>query len=237
MFGGSAVAEPLALERGQLAARGGVSVVATSRTSLGTTVHDTTPVGRAGGAFGITPWLTAGASYAFELDAPGHAGVLTVFGAASVIHRARLVVGIGLETALDLAAAGDGVIAAGAAVRYRLTPAVSLFTGTPWLPGPLGHQLRVGVGPQRYAVLDLPAGVEVALGSRVLAYAVTGLASIVLSNPGREHRVTTLVQRNPFDVGVWFRLDCRLSLNAFLGSPDLRALDRVEGGVAVRYLR
>ncbi|CAN5872297.1 hypothetical protein BH11MYX3_BH11MYX3_10960 [soil metagenome] len=237
MFTGTAAAEPLTLSRGQLAVRGDVSIVATSRSSLGTTVHDTTPVMRAGGGFGILPWVTAGASYAFELDDPGRAGLLTVFGAAALVQGGRLSIGVGLETTLDLGSVGDGVVAAGGAVRYQLTPAVAVFTGSPWLPGPLGHQLQLGLGPTRYAVLDLPVGVEVAFTPRVIAHAGTGLASIVLSDPGLEDRVTTLVRRNPIDAGVWVHLDGGVSLIATLSSPDLRDHDYIEVGVGARYLR
>ncbi len=237
MFAGTAAAEPLTLSRGQLAVRGDLSLVATSRSSLGTTVHDTSPVARAGGGVGITRWLTAGASYAFELDDAGRAGLLTVYGAASVVDCGRLAIGVGLETTLELGSIGDGVVAAGAAVRYQLTDAVALFTGSPWHPGPLGHQLELGVGPTGYAVLDLPVGLEVALGSRVLAHAATGVMSIVLSDPGLEDRVTTLVRRNPVDAGVRVAIDPRLSLIGWFGSPDLRAADHVEVGVGARYLR
>ncbi len=238
MFAASAAAaEPLTLSRDQLAVSADASLVATSRTSFGTTVHDTTPVARVGGGFGITRWLTAGASYAFELDDPGRAGLVTLFGAASMVRCGRLAVGVGLETTLDLGSLGDGVVAAGAAVRYQLTDQVAVFTGAPWLPGPLGHQLQLGVGPQHYVVLDLPAGIEVQIGPRVLAYAATGLVSIVLSDPGLEDRVTTPLRSNPVDAGIWVHLDTQLSLIASFSSPDLRPHDYLELGLGVRYLR
>lgn len=243
LVAGTAAAEPRELERpltldgGQWAARGSLGIAWTARSSLGTTVRSTDPIGRTGGAFGVARWLTVGAEYAFVVDAPGTAGLLTVSASSELYACGRLAIGVSLAASFDLDAAGDGELVAGAAARYRITPVVAVFTGSPWLPGPLGRQLAASLGPERSAAFELPVGVALQLGPRVLAHASTGLATIILTDPGRERRVSWFTRRTPVTAGVWFALDRRLSLAGTFTTPDLQERDHVEVALSVRYLR
>ncbi len=244
---GTAVAEPRELDRsvdqsltldpGQWAGRGSFGIAWTARSSLGTTVRSTDPIGRLGAAFGVARWLTVGAEYAFVVDAPGTAGLLTVSGSSELYACGRLAIAVSLAASFDLDSTGDGDLAAGIAVRYRISPRLAVFTGAPWVPGPFGRQLAASFGPERSAALELPVGLEVQLAPRLLAYASTGITTIILTDPGRERRGSWVLRRTPVSAGVWLSVDRRLSLAGTFATPDLQDRDHVEIALSVRYLR
>ena len=82
--------------------------------------------------------------------------VLAVFGTVSFIDCGRWQAAMSLRGSLDLDSEHRRDLEVGLAARYRLRHDVSLITGTPWTPGPLGSQLRLEANDR--SAIRLPIG-------------------------------------------------------------------------------
>ena len=153
--GGPIIDRALTLGKSGYGLYGDFDVLRVSVTGGGVTVTSTAEGLHFGGGYGITDKVTIGAEYAFSLNSFEIKGPLTLYGAMSLMHTDKLDIGASANLVIDLDATSTDAMGmvtsstsetlqAGVAVRYKLTPQVALYTGTPIAPGPLGQQLSIG---------------------------------------------------------------------------------------------
>ena len=232
----TAVAEPPELDRpltlppGQLGAILGFDLNRTSTTALGSTVSTTTAGPSVLVAYGIAPYVSAGAGYSIPLvNRLGSRGTLSLFAAASLYECGKWQVAMSLRGSLDLDSEHRRDLELGAAARYRLGPRSSVFTGAPWSPGPHGDQLHLEA--EGRSVIRVPIGLQLQLDERVALDLTTAIARLALPSGAS----ATVFEETPFAVGVWIALPHELSTRLAVGTSDLGERDDVKASFVLRY--
>jgi len=232
----TAVAEPRELDRpltlapGQLGAVAAFDLTRTSTSALGSTVNTTSAEPSVLVAYGIVPYVSAGAGYSIPVvNRLGSRGTLSLFAAASFYECGKWQVAMSLRGSLDLDSEHRRDLELGLAARYRLRPDVSVFTGSPWSPGPHGSQLRLEANDR--SVIRLPIGLQVQLNDPVAFDVTTSIARLALPSGAS----ATVFEETPLAVGVWIALPYKLSMRLAVGTSDLGERDDVRASLAVRY--
>ena len=222
------IERPYALPGDTLSLYGDFDVVHFSVGSGANMIAGTGEALHLGGAYGITTKITTGLDYAFPFagDSVGKQGrgPLVGFGEYDVFHDAALSVTASADFTADFSATdamANPTVAttlhAGAAVRYRLSPTLCVFTGAPSGPGLVGQQLSVRLESNGPITFTLPVGAGMQVTPRAFAFASTTLAAIAIahspfadsSNPNTTKRAVFVGGDNlgiPLTLGGWFAL-------------------------------
>ncbi len=221
---------PLVLAPGQLGATLGSKLVRTSTTAIGSTVHSTDADVTLLVGYGLRQFVAAGASYSIPVvNRLGSRGTVAVFGTVSFVDCGRWQVAMSLRGSLDLDSDHRRDLELGLAARYRLRHDVSLVTGTPWSPGPLGNQLRIEANDR--SAFRLPLGLQMQFGERVAVDLTTSLARLALPSGSS----ATVFEETPITAGAWITLPYKLSVRLVIGTTDLGVRDDVEANLLIRY--
>ena len=121
-------------------------------------------------------------------------GLLTFHGAYTVFHRDKLdIVAAGALT-FNLDGSTKVGLGVGGWLRYRITPMVSVFTGSNGIPTALGdlteyfqappirYQLSIGLNQQQPITFAFPVGVGIQATPNVYAFFATEVANIWFAN-------------------------------------------------------
>lgn len=219
---------------GRLELRGDLAAETSRLSSLGSTASKTIEVARVAGGYALDDRFEVGGAYQLAVHDFEPGGIASAYGTWHALHTARLDVGASLASSVNLDAdrIGDGrprvALGIGAGVFYRITPCVSVFTGTPWGPAPLGQQIQIALGGGGFSTFDLPVGAAVTAFYRVDAYAMTTVMSVLLSAPRNDKRFAVLgksVARGglgvPLRLGARYGVTDRLKIGFELQIRDL----------------
>lgn len=234
----SVIDRPLTVLKGKLGVRADLLIAHASITILGTTASSTAEGLGVGAAYGISDKFEVGGSYSFTLNEFEIKGPLTLFGAFSLVHSAKLDIGASADVVIDLAPdTATETIHAGLAVRYKIAPKFAVFTGTPWAPGPLGQHLSIGLNDGARKSFSLPIGFGMQATPELFAYLSTNLLDITLSDvPDGADRVTSIADYTPLTLGGFFAINKNIDAAASLSFFDLQnAGDFWAISLGVRY--
>jgi len=218
----SVIDRPLTVLKGKLGAEADLLIAHVSITILGMTASATSEGLGVGAAYGVSDKLEVGGSYAFALHEFEIKGPLTLFGAFSLMHSAKLDVGASADIVIRLGDTTTETIEAGLGVRYKVTPKVALFTGSPWAPGPLGQHLKIGLQSGAAKTFDIPVGVGLQATPELFAYVETNVATILLSDPGMGKRVTSIADFTPLTIGAWFNVNKNIDVGGSFNFLDVQ---------------
>lgn len=232
----SVIARPLTLNKGKLGAQADLLIVHVAGITVGTVTSDssTSELLAVGAGYGISDKLTVGGVYAFALNEFEIKGTLTAYGAFSLMHSDKLDIGASADIALNFAnqtfnTAGEAetsttaTIHAGAAVRYKITPKMAVFTGMPWTPGPLGQHLTIGLSDGNDAkTFSLPVGFGLQATPELFAYLNTTLFQLLLSDPGMGDRFSSIADETPLTLGAFYSVNKNIDAAVSFGFPDLQ---------------
>jgi hypothetical protein len=218
--------EPLALPTGMLAFTGGFIVDHYQQNApppLMGTVKYTAEALAIGAGYGITDQVSVGGVYALPINdnsgAFPNAGALDLWGAYSPLHNAKMTLAVGGDLELAFANNTNLIINLGATFRYNLTQKVALFTGTPFMPSPVGQQLSIGATNNLPITLTLPIGVQVQPIPALFLYADTDLASFQFSSPSGSNFI--FADFIPIEVGGLYRVATGWDVGGKLSFADL----------------
>lgn len=208
-----------------------------------------------GASYGIDPKTEVGLDYSLGLHPGDVKGALTLHGAYRAIDKPRydlavagafIVHPIGYTDPVSNASSTTTYVAlqAGAWFRYRITPAITAFTGLPALPHPdvslsrsgfafppMPYQFTLGLNNSGAIALGLPAGVGFQATPTIYAFAATNLANIKLSHSSNAFIFSDFI---PLTIGGFYSLN-KLDLGATF-SDDLRqAADYLSFSIVARY--
>jgi hypothetical protein len=253
----SAIDRPLTVLKGKLGASADLVIYHVSPPPILGVEQDssTNELLAVGAGYGITDKLEVGGSYMFSLNEFEIKGILTAYGAFALMHSDKLDIGASADIALNLAnedAMGDSQVQAelhaGAAVRYKITPKMAVFTGTPsrilnqvgLLPaasGPLGQHLTIGISDGTSSSFSLPVGFGFQATPQLFAYVNTNLLNITLSDvPDGADRVSSIADYTPLALGALFSINKNIDAAASIGFYDLQnAGDILTFGIGARY--
>jgi len=230
----SVIDRPMTVLKGKLGAMADLYIAHISVTILNMTSSDTAEGLVVGAEYGISDKLAVGGSYAFALNEFEIKGTLTGFAAFQLVHSDKLDIGASADIALNLNAAdpesttGDttvgATIHAGLGVRYKITPKMAVFTGTPWAPGVLGQHLSIGLTPDGNDAksFSLPVGFGIQATPELFAYLNTNLVSILLSDPGSGDRVSSIADVTPLTLGAFYAVNKNIDAAVSFGFVDLQ---------------
>ena len=227
----AAAAGPLVLDAGQPGGTAGLELTRRSSTAQDSTVYTTEVDASVLGAYGLTPWLAAGARYTLPVYELSGAGEGAVFAAVPLAAHGRWEVAASLLVSVDLDADHRTAVEVGLAARYHWTDEVALFTGTPWSPGPTGKQMQIEFGDAAYRALELPVGIEVTASCRVTLDLATTLWRRVFSGAGGS---SSFVRETPVTAGAWIAITPLVSVRIAVGTTDLQERDDFAIGALVR---
>ena len=154
------------------------------------------------GAYGITDQLSAGLDYALSLGlADGDfeaAGPLTLWGGYQIKHDIKMSLAATAAFSVDLDETDNMGIGLGLGFRYAVASKIAVFTGSPYGPGAVGGSgfgggpfsslfgggghLSISLADNGPILFDLPVGAMFQATPQLNIHAMTGLASIALSN-------------------------------------------------------
>lgn len=228
------IERPLTLRKGKLGALADLYIFhATPEPILGMTQDSVTSEGLAVGAgYGILDKLEAGGSYAFALNEFEIKGIFTAYGAYALVRGAKLDIGVSADLAIDLSKSdAKEAIHAGAAVRYRITPKMAVFTGTPnkigtldsagpSVGGPLGQHLTLRLNDGDISSFSIPVGFGFQAIPELFAYVNTNLVTFRLSNvPDGQKSVLSIADVSPLSLGALYsvnkNIDAAVSFSFF----------------------
>lgn len=225
----SVIERPLTLLKGKLGAAADLYIARFSPPPiLGMAQDSVTSEGlQVGAGYGITDKLEVGGSYGFALNEFEIKGTLDVYGAFSLVHSAKLDIGASADLAINLAGEdATETINAGVAVRYKITPKMAVYTGSPIAPGPLGQQLTLGLNDGAAKTFSLPVGFGIQATPELFAHLDTGLLSITLSDvPDGADRVATIIDATPLSVGAIYAVNKNIDAALNFGFPDVQNAD------------
>ncbi len=249
---------PFSLREGGMAAYGSIDIVHLASEMTEASQYQM----RVAGAYGISKDLSVGAEYGFPFAGDGTdkttgRGPLHLYGLFSLTQDDSLTVAVVAAFQANLAGAFDAMsgdpvttkaFSAGFDVRYKVTPDVAVFSGSPFgpaVPGTLAGLQIAGLparGTQQHfsmsledngpVLFDVPVGVGFQATPELFAYLDTVLASIAISeSPYRELSGQTKTTvffggddlKYPLHLGAFYALD----KNIDLGGALLTNLDAV----------
>ena len=240
----SVIDRPLTVMKGKLGAEVDLAIARASITILGMTESSTSQGLRLGAAYGVTDKIHVGAQYAFTLNEFEIKGPLTAYGAIQLAHSDKLDVAAGVDLVVDLGATdamGESTteltLEAGLGVRYKVTPKIAVFTGSPFAPGPSGQHLKIGFAEGAAKTFDIPAGAGMQVTPELFAYLSTNFATILLSEvPMGGKRVMSIADVTPLSLGGWFNVNKNIDVTASLNLYDLQnAGDILSVFIGARY--
>jgi hypothetical protein len=249
-LGGAPIIDrPLTLNAGKVGIYGDLDIDHVSvSVTVGTMTESSSNTGlllHFGGGYGINNDLTVGAEYAFSLANPTSGdGPISLYGSYSLYNKDKLSIGMTGTLVFDIASTTDAMtmmsstsvdvaLEIGAAVRYKLTPSLALFTGSPIAPGILGNQLSIGFNNSGPIELAIPIGIAWQATPQIYAWADTELINIGISNSS-----TTLLFKDyiPLELGAFYTVGKNLDVGADLDFGDLKnGVDVLVFGIAARY--
>ena len=257
----SVIDRPLTVLKGKLGASADILIAHTSVTILGMTSSSTNEALSIGAGYGITDKLEVGGAYAFTLNEFEIKGVLTAYGAFQLMHSDKLDIAASADISLNLNQAdpasttGETKVGAtvhlGAAVRYKITPKMAVFTGLPWAPGPYGlgsslydlglpraPQLAIGLSDGAdQKIFSLPVGFGMQVTPELFAYLNTNLFNLLLSKPpAMGDRFSSIADATPLTLGAFYAVNKNIDAAVSFGFPDLQnAGDLYVISVGARY--
>nr|HEX4315069.1 hypothetical protein [Kofleriaceae bacterium] len=194
--------------------------------------------------YGVNDKLEVGGGYAFNLKDFDATGTLYGHGAYLVSHTDKMDIGVAAALSFDLHSSGDVDLAAGAWIRYRLAPKLTLFTGQPAmipdLPvggfggfiGPTGYQFTANLNNGNAVELGIPVGVGYQATPNVWVYGQTLLANLVLNGGGDNAFIFS--DFIPITLGAWYSMD-KLDVGASFGDDLKNAGDFYAITLNARY--
>lgn len=218
----SVIDRPLTVLKGKIGAEADFFIAHASITILGVTASATSEGLGVGAGYGVSDKLEVGGSYAFALHDFEIKGPLTLYGAFQLAHSDKLDVAAGADIVIRLGDTTTETIEAGLGVRYKVTPKIALFTGSPFAPGPVGQHLKIGLQSGAAKTFDIPVGVGLQATPELFAYLSTNIATILLSDPGSGKRVTSIADFTPLTVGGWFNVNKNIDVGANISFLDVQ---------------
>ena len=229
----SVIDRPLTVMKGKLGVGVDLAIAHISISILGTTSSSTSEGLLLSGAYGVTDKIEVGASYGFSLHEFEIKGTLTPFAAISLVHSDKLDVAAGLDIAVDLnspdpsSTTGETTttetLEAGLGVRYKITPKIAAFTGSPFPGGPVGQHLKIGFQEGASKTFDIPVGFGMQATPELFAYLTTNVATILLSDvPMGGKRVQSIADATPLSLGGWFNVNKNIDAVATLSFFDVQ---------------
>jgi hypothetical protein len=221
----SIIDRQLVLQKGKLAFQADVGI-ARAQFSVGSVSSDAeTSAGlQIGAGYGVTEKITVGGTYGFTLSDFEIKGPLTLYGNYNLTDNGKLAVAAGADLEADLngfddmgESAVDLTIHAGLALRYKITPKFAVFSGNPYVPGPSGQHLSLGLTGNG-STFSVPVGVSFQATPELYTYLNTTLATFLLSDAGGGSRVATVDDTLPFTVGGWFNVNKNIDAGASFAS-------------------
>jgi hypothetical protein len=247
---------PFSLAEGGIAAYGSIDVL---HAAFGMMDYQQYQMHLAG-AYGISKDLSVGAEYGFAIAGDGTdkttgRGPFHLYGLFSLTQDESLTVAVVAAFQANLAGGFDlmtgdptttKAFSVGFDVRYKLTPDIALYSGSPFgpaVPGNLASLTIAGVpshnSQQHFSMsledkgailFDVPIGVGFQATPELFAYLDTVLASFAISNsPYKEMSGKTKSAvffagddlKYPLHLGAWYALDKNIDLGgAFLTNLD-----------------
>jgi hypothetical protein len=242
---------PFSLHEGAIAAYGSIDIAHTVLGMMDLSQY----LMRLGGAYGISKDLSVGAEYGFALAGDGTdkttgRGPFQLYGLYSLTQDDSLTVAAYAAFTANLAGAFDAMsgdptttkaLSAGFDIRYKLTPDIAMFSGSPFgpaLPGNLAGLAIAGVsarGTQQHFTMsledkgpilfDVPIGVGFQATPELFAYLDTVLATFAISNSpyheadGREKTAVFFGGDDlelPLHVGAFYAVDKNIDVGGAL---------------------
>ena len=184
----SAIDRPYLRGKGSITAGADFSLVRISITDpmSGISVDATLDAFTLNGTYGITDQISAGALYSISFGLGDGdfevVGPLTLWGGYQILHKSNLSVAATAAYSVNLDNTDDMDIVAGLGAKYLLTPKMSLFTGAPFGPGPVGNHLNISLADDGPITFDVPVGFGFQATPQLYAFATTQLATLSISN-------------------------------------------------------
>lgn len=242
---------PFSLREGGMAAYGSIDVVHAASGMVKASQYQM----RVAGAYGISKDLSVGAEYGFPFAGDGTEetvgrGPFHLYGLFSLTQDESLTVAVVAAFQANLAGgfdlmSGDPVttkaFSAGFDVRYKVTPDLAVFSGSPFgpaVPGTLASLQIAGLpsrGTQQHfsmsledkgpVLFDVPIGVGFQATPELFAYVDTILASIAISeSPYRELSGQTKTTvffggdelKYPLHLGAYYAMDKNIDIGGAL---------------------
>jgi hypothetical protein len=200
-------------------------------------------------AYGITDQINVGLLYAVTLGlGDGDAefvGPLSLWGGYQIKHDVKMSVAATGAFAVDLDNTDNMGIGLGLGFRYMVTPKIGVFTGGPYGPGPVGGggfgggplgglfgpggHLNISLADNGPITFDIPVGAMFQATPQLAIHAMTGLASIALSNSpytddmGEEKSAIIFgADYIPLSIGGLFAVNEMIDVVANFNLPDLK---------------
>lgn len=189
-------------------------------TGMTTTSSDTAIGLAAGGHYGVTDKIMAGATYALQLSEFEAKGPLTIYGAYQIAHDGKLSLAATANFTYDIAGETMG-INAGLGLRYNVAPKVAVFTGSPFGPGPVGQHLTISLEDMGPITFDVLGGVGFQATPELFAYFATNLAHINISNSANAFFGADFI---PVKLGGLYALNDKIDVTASFDLPDVKEI-------------
>lgn len=210
--------------------------------TMGATTTVTTAALGVGAGYGVIDKLTIGGEWSLPITDGNNAfpdvGDLKFYGGYSLLHDAKMALGVGAEldiTGIGAKATGEA-IGLGATFRYNFTPTLCAFTGNPIAPGPIGEQLAIGLNSGAPITFALPVGVGWQAMPKLFTWAETTLVTFGIShNPGG----TTVIfaDDTPLELGALYRATHDIDVGGFI-FDDFNVADKSFAlGVLARWYK
>lgn len=242
---------PFSLREGGMAAYGSIDIVHAAAGMIEASQYQM----RVAGAYGISKDLSVGAEYGFPFAGDGTdettgKGPFHLYGLYSLTQDDSLTVAVVAAFQANLAGAFDAMsgdpvttkaLSAGFDVRYKVTPDIAVFSGSPFgpaVPGTLASLQIAGLpsrGTQQHfsmsledkgpVLFDVPIGVGFQATPELFAYVDTILASIAISeSPYRELSGQTKTTvffggddlKYPLHLGAYYAMDKNIDIGGAL---------------------
>ncbi len=218
---------PTTLDASMVELRAALSVFGFSDTGSSS---DTFSLAGVGASFGISNQVEIGGDYAFQMSpSTDAAGELAGHIQFRLAHGGPLSASLGASVLYSHSA--DGIIVTGGLnVRYRLSPAVSLYTMTSGVPvcggclkvlGPVTGQFVFAIPNHgdTEAFVNLPVGLGIQAAPQLYLYGETSLATFELS-PSTDS-ISTFSDYVGVNVGGWFTASKQFEIGASV-ADDLK---------------
>lgn len=216
---GAIADRPWNLNGGMLEVHGSMPIFAASSGGGGSS--DTLVLAGGGLSVGVSDQLEVGGDYAFELSPSSDAaGVFAGHAMLRLVHDSQLDIALGGAAFYSHAADGFA-IAAGAAIRYRLSRQLSIYTGTGGVPicgtclqilGPVTGQALFLVPNSGDAeiLLNVPVGLGFQASPNLYIFADTSIATLELSP--RSDSVAEFSDYIGLHAGAWITASNKLEI-------------------------
>jgi hypothetical protein len=242
---------PFSLRESSMTAYGSIDVVHAALGMMESSQYQM----RVGGAYGVTKEISVGGEYGFPFAGDGTdntigRGPLHLYGLYQLTQDDSLTIAVIAAFQANLAGSFDAMsgdpvttkaISAGFDVRYKLTPDLALFSGSPFgptVPGTLAGFQVAGLpsrGTQQHfsmsleddgpILFDVPIGFGFQATDELFAYADTILASFAISNSpykemsGREKSTVFFGGddlKYPLHLGAYYAMDKSIDIGGAL---------------------